>query len=67
MCLPKHKGGLGIKDILTFNLALLGKWMWNLMQHQGSLWVAVLEAKYGGFGGGSGAEGFSISIGRRVI
>ena len=51
VCLPKHKGGLGIKDIQTFNLALLGKWMWNLMQHQGTLWVAVLEAKYGGWRG----------------
>ena len=51
VCLPKHKGGLGIKEIETFNLALLGKWMWNLMQHQGSLWVAILEAKYGGWRG----------------
>ena len=25
--------------------------MWNLMQHQGTLWVAVLEAKYGGWRG----------------
>ena len=48
VCLPKDKGGLGIKDINTFNLALLGKWMWNRMQHQGALWVAVLEAKYRG-------------------
>ena len=51
VCLPKDKGGLGIKDIRTFNLALLGKWMWNLMHQQGALWVAVLEAKYGGWRG----------------
>ena len=48
VCLPTDKGGLCIKDINTFNMTLLGKWMWNLMQHQGALWVAVLEAKYGG-------------------
>ena len=51
VCLPKDKGGLGIKDINTFNLALLGKWMWNLMHQQGALWVAVLEAKYEGWRG----------------
>ena len=26
VCLSKEKGGLGLKDINTFNLALLGKW-----------------------------------------
>ncbi|KAH1257802.1 putative ribonuclease H protein [Glycine max] len=51
MCLPKDKGGLGIKDINTFNLTLLGKWMWHLLQHQGKLWARVLEAKYGGWRG----------------
>ncbi|KAL5172857.1 putative ribonuclease H protein [Glycine soja] len=51
VCLPKQKGGLGIKDIHTFNMALLGKWMWNLMYQQGALWVAILEAKYGGWRG----------------
>ena len=47
--IPKEKGGLGIKDIPTFNLALLAKWKWNLFQHQGELWVRVLESKYGGW------------------
>ena len=49
VCLPKEKGGLGIKDINTFNLALLGKWKWNLFQHQGQLWARLLESKYGGW------------------
>ena len=26
ICLPKNKGGLGIKDLIKFNEALLGKW-----------------------------------------
>ncbi|KHN44564.1 hypothetical protein glysoja_042713, partial [Glycine soja] len=34
-----------------FNLTLLGKWMWHLLQHQGKLWARVLEAKYGGWRG----------------
>ncbi|KAL3030624.1 hypothetical protein AAZX31_03G230200 [Glycine max] len=49
--LTKRKGGLGIKDINNFNLALLGKWKWNLMQNQGELWARVLESKYGGWRG----------------
>ncbi|KHN06117.1 hypothetical protein glysoja_042386, partial [Glycine soja] len=32
-----------------FNLALLGRWRWNLFQHQGELWARVLESKYGGW------------------
>ena len=51
--LPKERGGggrgVGIKDINTFNLALLGKWKWNLFQHQQELWARVLESKYGGW------------------
>ena len=26
VCLPKNRGGLGIKDLAKFNEALLGKW-----------------------------------------
>ena len=51
VCLPKEKGSLGIKDIDTFNIALLGKWRWNLFQHEGQLWARVLESKYGGWRG----------------
>ncbi|KAH1243657.1 putative ribonuclease H protein [Glycine max] len=51
ICLPKEEGGLGIKDINQFNLALLGKWLWNLMQNKGELWARVLESKYGGWRG----------------
>ena len=48
VCLPKKKGGLGIRDLGKFNLALLGKWHWNLFNHHGELWAQVLESKYGG-------------------
>lgn len=27
MCKEKEEGGLGIKDVTMFNMALLGKWM----------------------------------------
>ena len=49
MCLPKEKGSLGIKDIKTFNIALLGKWRWDLFQHHGELWARILDSKYGGW------------------
>ena len=51
VCLPKDKGGLGIKDITKFNLALLAKWKWNLFHHNGELWARILESKYGGWRG----------------
>lgn len=51
VCLPKEKGGLGIKDINNFNMALLDKWEWNLRQQRGELWAKVLESKYGGWRG----------------
>ena len=47
--MPKEKGGLGIKDIDTFNLVLLGKWKWNYMQEKGEIRSRVLESKYGGW------------------
>jgi hypothetical protein len=47
VCRPKEEGGLGVKDLGWFNLALLAKWRWRLLMEDGSLWKKVLEAKYG--------------------
>ena len=49
VCLPKDKGGLGIKDIKTFNTALLGKCRWDLFQQSGEPWAKILDSKYGGW------------------
>ena len=49
MCLPKDKGGLGIKHIKTFNSTLLGKWRWDLFQQHEEPWAKILESKYGGW------------------
>jgi len=40
---PKRKGGLGIKDVRTFNKALLGKWRWDMLQQNKELWARILE------------------------
>jgi hypothetical protein len=33
--------------VKEFNLALLGKWCWRLLQEIESLWFKVLASKYG--------------------
>ena len=49
ICLPKQKGGLGIKDIRTFNKVLLEKWRWDLFHQSKELWARILASKYGGW------------------
>ena len=46
MCLAKKDGGLGFRDLKNFNLALLAKQGWRLMQCQDSLLFKVYIAKY---------------------
>ena len=49
VCEPRDFGGLGIIDIRSFNLALLGKWIWRLSTNKGGLWKEILDSKYGGW------------------
>ncbi|KAK2435218.1 hypothetical protein QL285_020294 [Trifolium repens] len=59
MCVGRRrKGGLGVKDLKSFNLSLLAKWRWRLLLEDKPQWKLVLEAKYGGVGRPS------LSIGR---
>lgn len=46
VCLPKEKGGLGIKDIALLNDALLTKWKLKMMNIEGGLWYDVSISKY---------------------
>ncbi|CAJ2661595.1 unnamed protein product [Trifolium pratense] len=58
ICLRKEYGGLGVRQLREFNLALLGKWCWRLLVDRGSLWFRVLEARYG-------VEGGRVKVGDR--
>lgn len=47
VCLPKKEGGLGVKNLVEFNKALLGKWRWRLLKKEGGLWVRIVKSRYG--------------------
>lgn len=46
ICRTKKEGGLRVKDLKLFYIALLGKWKWRLSIDVSGLWKEVLVAKY---------------------
>jgi hypothetical protein len=52
VCSPVSEGGLGIRNLRTFNRALLGKWLWRYAQEREAWWRLVVEAKFGSVRGG---------------
>jgi len=46
MIKPKRDGGLGFRDIHAFNIAMLCKQAWQLLQTPNSLCSRLLQAKY---------------------
>ncbi|XP_058732569.1 uncharacterized protein LOC131604096 [Vicia villosa] len=46
-CFPTDRGGIGLRRIRDFNLALLQKWRWRILGGSEALWYEVLKARYG--------------------
>jgi len=38
---------LGVKSLKEFNISLMGKWVWRVLEERDGLWSLVLRAKYG--------------------
>jgi hypothetical protein len=47
VCLPKNKGGLGVRDVRLVNISLLAKWRWKLLDNTQAVWKDVIKGKYG--------------------
>uniref|UniRef100_A0A2N9FB34 Alpha-N-acetylglucosaminidase tim-barrel domain-containing protein n=2 Tax=Fagus sylvatica TaxID=28930 RepID=A0A2N9FB34_FAGSY len=52
ICSPIADGGLGVRKLVPFNRALLGKWLWRFGEEGDRLWKRVLIARYGAVCGG---------------
>ena len=52
VCKPMQVGGLGIRQLRSFNSALLGKWLWRYGLETNALWRRVIEVKYRNVWGG---------------
>lgn len=46
MCVRKEAGGLGFKQLRNFNLSMLAKQAWRLLNNDNPLVTACMKAKY---------------------
>jgi hypothetical protein len=66
ICSSKVSGGLGVRNMVMFNKALMGKWLWRYALERDALWRMVVDFKYGSMRGGwcskevGGSYGFGV-------
>jgi hypothetical protein len=66
ICSSKALGGLGVRNMVLFNKALMGKWLWRYALERDALWRKVVDFKYGSMRGGwcskevGGSFGFGV-------
>ena len=51
VCEPLQNGGLGVRNLVLFNQALLGNWLWRYVERE-ALWRRVIDTKCGSLWGG---------------
>ena len=51
VCTPIKEGGLGIRNLMVFNCAILGKWLWRYGSERDACW-RVVDSKFGSLWGG---------------
>lgn len=46
ICLQKVEGGLGVKNLKVFNMSLLAKWQWRMLNGKEAIWNKLMDFRY---------------------
>jgi hypothetical protein len=70
MCKPIRYSVLGIKILVQFNNALIGKWLWRYATETNTLWRHVVAMKYGnelvGWASGVFKDPYGVSLWKHI-